>query len=133
MGVGPVCWTSLPTGLSEWELGPRHVERSPITNFFSLLPLRFSLLSLNFDTLIMCLRVGLCIHLVWESPHFLDLYVYSHHLVRKVFCYCFPIGDPSAWHGPSSHSERPVESEVQHTRPTPTDRFSRGESGLHCT
>ena len=30
MGVGPVCWTSLPTGLSEWELGPRHVEWSPI-------------------------------------------------------------------------------------------------------
>ena len=25
MGVGPVCWTSLPTGFSEWEL-----ERSPI-------------------------------------------------------------------------------------------------------
>ena len=30
MGVGPVCWTSLPTGLSEWELGPCHAERSPI-------------------------------------------------------------------------------------------------------
>ena len=23
MGVGPVCQTSLSTGLSEWELGPR--------------------------------------------------------------------------------------------------------------
>ena len=30
MGVGPVCRTSLSTGLSEWELGPRHAERSPI-------------------------------------------------------------------------------------------------------
>ena len=30
VGVGPVCWTSLPTGLSGWELGPRHTERSPI-------------------------------------------------------------------------------------------------------
>ena len=30
MGVGPVCWTSLPTGLSEWELGPRHTEQSSI-------------------------------------------------------------------------------------------------------
>ena len=30
MGVGPVCWTSLPTGLSEWKLGPRHTEWSPI-------------------------------------------------------------------------------------------------------
>ena len=30
MGMGPVCWTSLLTGLSEWELGPRHTERSPI-------------------------------------------------------------------------------------------------------
>ena len=43
------------------------------------------------------------------------------------------IGDPSEWRGPSSHSERPVESEVWHTGPTPMDRFSRGESGLHCT
>ena len=30
VGVGPVCWASLPTGLSEWELGPCHAERSPI-------------------------------------------------------------------------------------------------------
>ena len=30
MGVGPVCQTSLSTGRSEWELGPRHAERSPI-------------------------------------------------------------------------------------------------------
>ena len=29
------------------------------------------------------------------------------------------IGDHSAWCGPSSHLERPVESEVQHTGPTP--------------
>ena len=31
MGVGPVCQTSLSTGLPEWELGPRHAERSPIS------------------------------------------------------------------------------------------------------
>ena len=30
VGVGPVYWPSLPTGLSEWELGPRHIELSPI-------------------------------------------------------------------------------------------------------
>ena len=30
VGVGPVCRTSLSTGLSEWELGPRHTEWSPI-------------------------------------------------------------------------------------------------------
>ena len=30
VGVGPVCWTPLPTGFSEWELRPRHAERSPI-------------------------------------------------------------------------------------------------------
>ena len=30
MGVGPVCWTSLPTGFSEWELGPHHAEQSPV-------------------------------------------------------------------------------------------------------
>ena len=30
MGVGLVCWTLLSTGLSEWEVGPRHAERSPI-------------------------------------------------------------------------------------------------------
>ena len=30
MGVGPTCQTSLSTGLSEWELGPHHAERSPI-------------------------------------------------------------------------------------------------------
>ena len=35
-------------------------------------------------------------------------------------------GDRSAWHGPSSHSERPVESEVRHTGPTPTDVFLWG-------
>ena len=29
--MGPVCWTSLSTGLSEWELGPGHPEWSPIT------------------------------------------------------------------------------------------------------
>ena len=27
--MGPVCQTSLSTGLSKWELGPRHVEQSP--------------------------------------------------------------------------------------------------------
>ena len=32
MGVGPMCWTSLPTGLSEWELGPRHSGQSPVGN-----------------------------------------------------------------------------------------------------
>ena len=42
-------------------------------------------------------------------------------------------GDRSAWRGPSSHSERPVESEARHIGPTPTDRFSHGESGPHCT
>ena len=36
------------------------------------------------------------------------------------------IGDSSAWHGPSSHSERPVESEGGHTGPTPVDGFSHG-------
>ena len=30
MGVGPVRQTLLLTGLSEWELGSRHAERSPI-------------------------------------------------------------------------------------------------------
>ena len=30
MSVGPVCQTWLSTGLSEWELGPRHTEQSPI-------------------------------------------------------------------------------------------------------
>ena len=34
---------------------------------------------------------------------------------------------------PSSHSEMPVESEVQNTEPMPTDRYCHGESGLHCT
>ena len=43
------------------------------------------------------------------------------------------IGDCSAWHGPSSHAERPAESKVWHTGPTPMDRFPHGESGLHCT
>ena len=41
-------------------------------------------------------------------------------------------GDHSAWCDPSSHSERSVESEVWHIGPTPTDRFSCGESDLHC-
>ena len=36
------------------------------------------------------------------------------------------IGNCSVWRGPSSHSERPVESEVGHTGPTPKDRFSLG-------
>ena len=30
MGMGPVCQTSLSTGLSEWELGPHHAEQSTI-------------------------------------------------------------------------------------------------------
>ena len=41
VGVGSVCWTSLPTDLSEWELGPCHSEWSPIgtkfMNYFYLL------------------------------------------------------------------------------------------------
>ena len=37
MGVGPVCQTSLPTGFSEWELGPRHAEQPPIVNDMLLL------------------------------------------------------------------------------------------------
>ena len=32
MGVGSVCWTSLSTGLSKWQLGPHHAERSPVGN-----------------------------------------------------------------------------------------------------
>ena len=36
------------------------------------------------------------------------------------------IGDRSAWRGPSSHSERPVEKEVWHIGPMPMDRFSHG-------
>ena len=43
------------------------------------------------------------------------------------------IEDPSGWCRPSSHLERPVESEVRYTGSTPTDRFACGESGLHCT
>ena len=39
MGVGPVCWTSLPTGLSEWELGPCHTEQSPINKHQTVLVL----------------------------------------------------------------------------------------------
>ena len=30
MGMGPVCQTSLSTGLSEWELGPHNTEWFPI-------------------------------------------------------------------------------------------------------
>ena len=52
--------------------------------------------------------------------------------VAKYFKIDF-IGNRSAWRGPSSHSERPVGTEVQPTGPTPIDRFSRGESGPHCT
>ena len=43
MGVGPVCWTSLSTGFSEWELGPCLAECSPIL-FFALLSLILLLL-----------------------------------------------------------------------------------------
>ena len=32
-GRGSCVPTSLPTGLSEWELGPRHAEWSPIANY----------------------------------------------------------------------------------------------------
>ena len=46
---------------------------------------------------------------------------------------CGFMGDHTVWHGPSSHLERPVESEVRHMGPTPMNRFSCGESGLHCT
>ena len=34
---------------------------------------------------------------------------------------------------PPPHSEKPVRNEVPQAGPTPTDRFSRGESGLHST
>ena len=33
VGLGPVCWTSLSTGLSEWELGPCQAEWSPTEKF----------------------------------------------------------------------------------------------------
>ena len=32
MGMGPLYWTSLSTGLSKWGLGPRHTEQSPLLN-----------------------------------------------------------------------------------------------------
>ena len=43
------------------------------------------------------------------------------------------IVDRSALCGPRSHSERPMGSEVRGAGLTPTDRFSGGESGPHCT
>ena len=44
---------------------------------------------------------------------------------REPFC---------AWEmWPRPHLGKPVGSEIQHTGPKPTDRFSCGESGLHCT
>ena len=35
VSVGPMCQTSLSTGLSEWELGPHHAEQSPIKDIVS--------------------------------------------------------------------------------------------------
>ena len=35
MGVGPVCQTSLSTGLSKWDLGPHHTEWSPIEDGYT--------------------------------------------------------------------------------------------------
>ena len=55
--------------------------------------------------------------------------LYTLYLIFLPFC----IGDHSVWCGPSSHLERPVESEVRHTGPTPMDRLSNGDSGLHYT
>ena len=45
------------------------------------------------------------------------------------------IGNLSAWHGecspaPDLENQQGVS---QHTGTEPTDRFSHGESGLHCT
>ena len=34
MGLGPMCQTPLSTDLSEWELGPHHVEQSPIVSSY---------------------------------------------------------------------------------------------------
>ena len=37
----------------------------------------------------MCLGVGLCIHLVWDSLCFLDLHVYFLHQIREAFFHYF--------------------------------------------
>ena len=44
-------------------------------------------------------------------------------------------GEPfQAWEmWPSPHLEKPVGSEPRQAGPMPRDRFSREESGLHCT
>ena len=57
MGMGPVCRTSLPTGLSEWELGPQHAEWSPIMEFCPFFHLRHVSLSPHF----VCSPVFFCV------------------------------------------------------------------------
>ena len=41
--MGPVCQTSLPIGLSEWELGPCHAEWFPIDKCLVKIEKAFSL------------------------------------------------------------------------------------------
>ena len=47
MGVGPVCQTSLSTGLSEWEMGPDHTNRFPI-NYICISCIVYVLLAATF-------------------------------------------------------------------------------------
>ena len=91
-----------------------------LIDFFSMLPS----IEISYE-----LKLLLAIYLSSHCPSlFLSMLLYS-----LMFAYVVVkngIGDFSAWHGPSSHSERPVGSEVGHTGPMPTDRFSHGGSGL---
>ena len=71
------------------------------------------------------------IPLVWCQRNTMFLHQQCNQIIDEETFFC--IGDCSVWCGPSSHSERPVESKVWHTGPTLMDRFSHGESGLHFT
>ena len=64
----------------------------------------------------------------------LDTHLTGEQAYNPSMC-CDWYGEPfQAWEmWPSPHSEKPVGSEVPQAGPTPTDRFSCGESGLHCT
>ena len=57
-----------------------------VPNCFSLAAFKILSLSLTFGILIMmCLGVGLCIHLVWGSLCILGLHDYFLHQIREVF------------------------------------------------
>ena len=101
--------------------------------FLSCFPFYLLHVSFLLTASLQCLCGAL--HVVWATKKMharMCVTVWGHpENIKHVIMYGEPFHVWEMW--PSPYSEKPVGSEVRQAGPTPMDRFSCGESGLHCT